>query len=54
MADFEDALLAVCSERECADYIVTRDKEFIAAKSPVAAKSPDELLSLLRKTHSPD
>ena len=54
MADFEDALLAVCSEREGADYIVTRDKDFIAAKSPVAAKSPDELLSLLRKTHSPD
>lgn len=31
MADYEDAVMAVCSDRDGAGYIVTRDKEFVEA-----------------------
>lgn len=47
MADFEDALIAVCGRRADADYIVTRDEEFLKANSPVPTISPDGLLALL-------
>lgn len=47
MSDYEDALLAVCAKRAEADYIATRDEGFIAANSPVSAKSPKELLELI-------
>lgn len=49
MADFEDAVLAVCSKRSGADYIVTRDKEFLASSSPVPAIAPNALITLLQQ-----
>jgi len=41
MPDFEDALVAVCADKEGLDYIVTRDDEFL--KLPKAI-SPSEFL----------
>jgi predicted nucleic acid-binding protein len=50
MKDFEDALLAVCAAREEADYIVTRDAEFIRGEGcPVPAVSPADLLGVIRE-----
>lgn len=49
MSDFEDAVLAVCSKRSGADYIVTRDKEFLASSSPVPAIAPNALITLLQQ-----
>lgn len=43
MLDYEDALLAYCSKRQKADYIVTRNEtDFM--KSPVPAISPQVFL----------
>lgn len=50
MADFEDALLVVCSRRAGADYIATRDEKFIASASPVPAKKPEDILELIRQS----
>ncbi|MCD7854120.1 MAG: PIN domain-containing protein [Clostridiales bacterium] len=48
MSDFEDAVLAVCALNSGADYIVTRDKDFIAsAESPVEALSPSDILKII-------
>ena len=47
MKDYEDAVLAVCSARANADYIATRDKEFLESNSPVPAKSPRDLLDII-------
>lgn len=46
--DFEDALLAVCAAEADADYIVTRDQDFIAVDSPVPIKSPGDVLALFK------
>lgn len=35
MDDFEDALIAVCAKRIDADFIVSRDGDFLKAKSPI-------------------
>jgi len=45
IADFEDALVAVCAQRAGVEYIITRDEVFLAATSPVKAISPDEFLA---------
>lgn len=47
MADYEDAVQAMCAKRNNADYIVTRNKSDFA-KSPVPALSPNEILPLLK------
>lgn len=47
--DFEDALLSVCAERDDANYIASRDMDFINSVSPVLVKSPGELLSIIGK-----
>ena len=47
MTDFEDAVLAVCAKKEGATYIVTRDEGFILANSPVPARKPAEILTLI-------
>ena len=47
MIDFEDAVLAVCAKKEGAAYIVTRDEGFILANSPVPARDPEEILTLI-------
>lgn len=43
MADYEDALLAVCAKRARAGYVVTRDMEHFK-NSPVPAITPNDLL----------
>lgn len=49
MDDYEDAVLAVCAEREDADYIATSDTGFIAAKgSPVKALRPADILDAIQ------
>ena len=45
--DFEDALVVICAKKANADYIVTRDKEFLQIHSPIPTISPDDLLNLL-------
>lgn len=50
MADYEDAVLAVCAAREEADYIVTRDQAFLTAPSPVPAMTPTDLLRVIEET----
>ncbi|GHV20144.1 DNA-binding protein [Clostridia bacterium] len=45
IADFEDALVAVCAEKFKADYIVTRDELFLRSKSPVKLISPGDFLN---------
>ena len=48
MKDYEDAVLAVCSAQEGADYLVTRDEDFLAAEGcPVQVVSPGTLLEML-------
>ena len=44
--DYEDALLVVCSNRIGADYIITRDEEFLnKAKPPVSVISPADFIN---------
>lgn len=47
MADYEDAVLAICAAKEKADYIVTSDQGFLKAKSPVRTISPAKLLEII-------
>lgn len=49
VADYEDAVLAVCAARDEADYIATCDQGFLRAESPVPAKSPEELLAMMEQ-----
>ena len=44
MDDFEDALLVVCAKKVKADYIVSRDEDFLKTSSPVPIVSPKEFL----------
>lgn len=45
LEDFEDALLVACAEKISADYIISRDRAFAKAVSPVTVISPTEFLS---------
>ena len=45
--DFEDALVAVCTQNAGADYIVTRDAQFLLAVSSVRLISPKNFVALL-------
>jgi len=45
IADFEDALVAVCAKKANVDYIITRDEKFLAEDFPVKIISPDKFLS---------
>lgn len=45
MSDFEDAVVAVCAEKVKADFIVTRDENFIKANTTVKAVTPKQLLA---------
>jgi predicted nucleic acid-binding protein len=47
MDDFEDAIVAVCSEKDGVNYIVTRDEKFLLAKSAVPLITPQGLLDKL-------
>lgn len=44
MSDFEDAMVAVCAKKVKADFIVTRDENFIKAGTAVKAVTPEQLL----------
>jgi len=44
IADFEDALAAVCAKKAGADFIITRDEKFLAETSPVKTMSPSEFV----------
>jgi predicted nucleic acid-binding protein len=44
IADFEDALLMVCAYNIKADYIVSRDAEFLKLKSMVEVISAQDFL----------
>ncbi len=48
MADYEDAVQAMCAKQSGAEYIVTRNVQDFQ-KSPVPAILPSEALRLLRK-----
>ena len=41
IADFEDALIAVCADKEDLDFIVTRDTEFLKLENAI---SPSDFL----------
>ena len=45
--DFEDALVVVCAQNAGADYIVTRDTQFLHAVSTVKLISPKDFIALL-------
>ena len=45
--DFEDALVVVCAQKAKADYIITRDDQFLQAASPVKAITPSKLIDML-------
>lgn len=47
MNDYEDAVLALCAKEAKADYIVTRDRKFRNAQSPVPVRTPTELLQMI-------
>ena len=53
MADYEDAVLAVCAAREEADYIVTRDRAFLSTPTPVPAMTPTDLLRVIEEQDEP-
>ena len=48
MDDFEDALIAVCADRIGADYIVSRDEQFINSSTAVKVITPGQLIDKLR------
>ena len=47
MRDIEDALLTDCAVNIKADYIVSRDAEFIAAQTPIPVITPEDAMKLL-------
>lgn len=48
--DFEDALIATCSEKIKADFIITRDKKGFM-KSKVPALNPEEFFERLKNEY---
>jgi predicted nucleic acid-binding protein len=48
MNDFEDAIIAVSAKKVGADFIVTRDSDFIKAASGVRAITPSELFARIK------
>ena len=47
--DFEDALVVVCARNINADYIITRDEEFLRITSPVKIINPKDFISIIRR-----
>ncbi|MDR3295981.1 MAG: PIN domain-containing protein [Clostridiales Family XIII bacterium] len=46
--DFEDSLVEVCAKKIGADYVVSRDDEFIATATEVKVVKPDELFTIIQ------
>ena len=44
IADFEDALVAVCAKKANADYIITRDDKFLTVTTPVKTISSSKFV----------
>jgi len=44
-ADFEDALVVISALNANADFIITRDKNFLAADTPINTISPNEFVT---------
>ena len=45
--EFEDGIIVAAAQRAGADYLVTRDERLLR-KAPIAAKTPEDALALLR------
>jgi len=45
--DFEDALVSACANKAEADYIISRDDEFLRGNSPVRVIEPMDFLKIL-------
>ena len=45
IAYFEDALVVICAEKACADYIITRDDKFLTQASLVELITPDRFIA---------
>ena len=45
--DFEDALVVVCAQKANADYIVTRDDNFLKLSSPINLITPKKFVDML-------
>ena len=48
--DFEDALVSVCARKVGADYIISRDDQFLRSNSPVKVIDPKEFLQRFTKS----
>jgi predicted nucleic acid-binding protein len=46
IADFEDALVAICAKKTNVDYIITRDEKFLTEPSSVKIISPNEFVTM--------
>ena len=53
IADFEDALVAICAEKSKADYIITRDEKLLTEASVIETISPNEFLDKFLTTFRP-
>jgi predicted nucleic acid-binding protein len=49
IVDVEDALIAVCAEKVNADYIITRDEDFLSQDPSVKVVSPNDFLLIYSK-----
>ena len=45
--DFEDSLVVVCAQKAGADYIVTRDDNFLQAISPIKLIAPKDFMQVI-------
>ena len=45
--DYKDALVVACASKINADYIITRDEEFLQAQSPVPVVAPARFLKII-------
>jgi predicted nucleic acid-binding protein len=43
--DFEDALVEVCARKTGADFVISRDEDFIAAATAARVIKPDEFIA---------
>jgi len=47
VADYKDALVIGCASKINADYIITRDEDFLRVQSPVAIIAPNGFLKVV-------
>ena len=49
MQDYEDAVVFICARKAGVEYIITRDNEFLKAKSTPPTISPTDFLKLFKE-----